>query len=108
MRSNPFATSLLAGITYRNNFDMENEIVTFVRIDFDSMENHSPEHETELGTFVGEGSITAYGMFSLWLGRQNFSYKPYLGYNCNIYPRFKIVIRRISNDRSPDYVVTHE
>jgi hypothetical protein len=65
------------------------DVKKLTRIDFDTMENHSPEVHTEVGIFTPGDGLTAYGKISRWFQEQE-PVKLYTGYDGQVYPQWKI------------------
>ena len=66
------------------------EILTLTIIDFDSMENSASEaeHVTEEYYFIGNEEQNAHSKCCEFL--RELSFKPYLGWNQEVYPKFII------------------
>jgi hypothetical protein len=66
------------------------EIITLIRVDFDSLENRDPIRETKLGTFVGGDGLTADGKIAEFF-RNMEPEKRYLGWDRQVYPQYLFV-----------------
>ena len=58
-----------------------------IKIDFDPLENHNPE-SAEIQIFIDEENNTAHNQINTYLEKQ--SIKPYLGWNREVYPKYKV------------------
>lgn len=66
------------------------EALKLVKISFDSMENHNPVTEKEIGIFVENDSLSAHGKASEYIDKMLPPVKLYLGYDGKLYPRFEL------------------
>ena len=71
------------------------EAIQVFRDDFDNMENHSPESSELLGTFIEKEGKTAHGNASIFISNIK-PIKVYMGYDGNVYPKFRLVRITIS------------
>lgn len=65
------------------------EILTLTKIGFDNMENHSPDYEEVVKTFVDTPEKTAYARLQEYF-RSLPPEKLYVGYDFEIYPKYII------------------
>lgn len=67
--------------------------IVLIQVDFDSMENHNPLSERIIETFVEDPKIgSAYAVMSDWW-RTHPPIQHYAGYDGQVYPQFKTVIK---------------
>ena len=68
------------------------EYVQLTQIDFDGMENSIAQAITkkDLGIFLPSGTTTAHGTLVKWLNNRKEKYSPYLGWDGEVYPKFKV------------------
>lgn len=66
------------------------EAIQLTQYDFDNMENRNPYIETIIATAIAKGSLTAHGVMADWISENLKGTKPYLGYNGEIYPKYKM------------------
>jgi hypothetical protein len=65
------------------------EALKLVKISFDSMENHDPLREQDIGVFVGNDGLTAHGKAGEYIKKMPPE-ELYLGWDGKIYPRFEL------------------
>ena len=64
------------------------EIMRVTRIDFDGMENTPTEYCSEGKYFKSNGKLSAHGVCGEYLS--SLTVTPYLGWNGEVYPKFKV------------------
>jgi hypothetical protein len=72
----------------------QEDLIRLVRVDFDSLENHDPLTETEIGIFASAGGRSAAGRVSDWFANQA-PVKLYTGYNEQVYPQWRLETKRL-------------
>lgn len=70
------------------------EIIELIQCDHDNMENHAAYREFSRGLFTNLGSRTAHGVISDFIANLQ-PFQMYLGYDGEVYPKFKLVKREI-------------
>ena len=66
------------------------EIIQLYQVNFDDLENHGAISTQLIGTFIGDGKLSAHGICNNWIRENKNSTEMYLSYNSQIYPQFYI------------------
>ena len=71
----------------------DSDLIRLVRIGFDSLENHNPVYETEIGIFNSRDGLSSYGRVAEWFRAQE-PVKLYTGYDGQVYPQWRLEVKR--------------
>lgn len=76
-----------------------------IQVDFDNTENHSPLNEKTIIIFKGDRNRTAGVRLNEWVKKNLNEITYYLGYDNELYPKFRIETIEIEDEAEPELIV---